>query len=429
MKKNPCVKRDVRKNQNKTFIFKSIIIAFALMCGLLKKSIGQTEVQTTIQIQMTTATTVAKAFASASTSGNLIVVGIDWDGQTRSVNSVNDNKGNTYARISGPTNWNGAGNRAELWYAYNITGGSLTVTATLSGAPTTYSEMGISEYSGITTFNPLDQSSVATGGGPGPAVNSGTKTTTYTNELIYGAAIVSSGTLTTGPGFTSRIATNNIEDKKAAVAGPNNAMFNKAGPGNWIATMVAFYTTSSIILPIDLLSFTGQCNNNNIVLSWATAAETNNAYFTVERSEDGANWNVIGTVKSNGNSSITQNYSFNTGESNSKVSYFRLRQTDLDGNFKYFSVIPVDNCGQDLTTISIYSNPTNGRSLFGRINQKDNAAYVIIIFDSFGKMVSRSESNQSEFTVNFPQILPSGVYYARFTSRNFSTAKCFLVTH
>jgi len=418
-----------QKKQDKTYVFKCVTISFVLMFGILTESIGQTHVQTITQFQMTTATTIAKAFASASTSGNLIVVGVDWDGQTRSVNSVNDNKGNTYARISGPTNWNGAGNRGELWYAYNITGGALTITATLSGAPTTYSEIGISEYSGIATFNPLDKSSVAIGGGPAPAVNSGMKSTTYSNELIYGASIVSSGTLSTGPGFTSRVATNNIEDKKAAVAGPNNAVFTKTGGGNWIATMATFITTSSIILPIDLLSFTGQCNNNNILLAWTTASETNNKYFTVERSENGADWNVIGTVKSIGNSAITQNYSFTTGGSNDKVSYFRLKQTDLDGNFKYSNVIAVVNGNQDLTTVSIYPNPTNGRSLFGRINLKANAAYSIVIFDAFGKLVSRSESNQPEFTVNFPQILPSGVYYARFTSRSFSTEKCFLVAH
>jgi hypothetical protein len=428
MKSQPDLKRYFQKNQNKTFTFKRIIILFVLVFGIFKESLGQTHVQTTIQVQGT-ATTIAKAFASASTSGNLIVVGIDWDGQTQSVNSVNDNKGNAYKRINGPTNWNGAGNRAELWYAYNITGGALTVTATLSGAPISFSEMSITEYSGIATFDPLDKNSVAIGGGAGPALNSGTQTTSSANELIYGASIVSTGTLSVAAGFTSRIVTNNIEDKKAVLAGLNSVTFTKSGAANWIATMAAFYTTGSIILPIDLLSFTGQCNHNNIVLSWATSSEMNNDYFTVERSEGGADWNVVGTAKSNGNSSTTQNYSFTTSLSNDKVSYFRLKQTDLDGNFKYFSVIPVENCGQDLTTVSIYSNPTNGRSLFGRISLKDNATYSIVVFDAFGKMESRSESNQPEFTVNFPQILPAGVYYARFTSGSFSTAKCFLVAH
>lgn len=428
MKKNLNMMCYFQKKLDKTYMFKYITISFVLIFGMLTESIGQTHVQTTTLYQLTTATTIAKAFASASTSGNLIVVHLDWDNQARSINSVTDNKGNTYARISGPTNWNGVNYRAELWYAYNITGGALTVTAKLSGAPTTFSQIYISEYSGIVTFDPLDQNSVAIGNAA--AVSSGVKTTTYTNELIYGASIGASGVLSTGAGYTNRSTANSniIEDKKAAVVGAYNATFTSAG-GNWIAQMATFITTSSIILPINLLSFTGQCNNNNIVLAWATASESNNDYFTVERSEDGADWDVIGTVKSEGNSSITQNYSFTTGETNDKVSYYRLKQTDLDGNFKYFNVIPVENCSQDLTTVNIYPNPTNGRSLFGRINLKANAAYSIVIFDAFGKLVSRSESNQPEFTVNFPQTLPSGVYYARFTSGSFSTAKCFLVAH
>ncbi len=411
-------------------MFKSISISFVLLFGTLKQSIGQTHVQTTTLYQTTTATTIARTFAAAGTSGNLIVVHLDWDGQTRSITSVTDNKGNSYSRINGPTNWNGVNYRAELWYAYNIIGGgaAITVTAKLSGAPTSFSQIYMSEYSGIATFDPLDQSSVAIGNAA--AVSSGTKTTTYNNELIYGASIGASGVLSTGAGYTNRSTANSniIEDKNAAAVGAYNATFTSAS-GEWIAQMATFISTSSIVLPIDLLSFTGECNNNNIALRWSTASETNNDYFTVERSEDGSNWEAVGTVKTAGNSSTTQNYTFTAGETNGKISYFRLKQTGLDGNFKYFNTIPVNNCDNDLTLLSIYPNPSNGRSLFGRINLKANEEYSIVIFDAFGNTVSRSRSNQPEFTVNFPQTLPPGVYYARLSSAGFSTAKCFLVAH
>src|ERR1700676_1598772 len=156
---------------------KYIGITFILLLSTIKHSLGQTHVQTRTLLQNTTATTIARQFAAASTSGNLIVVHLDWDGQTRSITSVTDNKGNNYARINGPTNWDGANYRAELWYAYNITGGgaAITVTAKLSGAPTSFSQIYISEYSGIATTNPLDQNSVATGNAL--AVSSGSKNT------------------------------------------------------------------------------------------------------------------------------------------------------------------------------------------------------------------------------------------------------------
>jgi hypothetical protein len=410
-------------------MYRFIIISYIFLFSAIKQSAAQTHVQTATLYQTTTASNIAKAFPASSTSGNLIVVEANWDGQTRSVSSVTDNKGNSYARINGPTNWNGANYRAELWYAYNITGGgaAIIVTAHLSGAPTSFSQIYISEYSGIVTANPLDQNSAAIGNSA--AVNSGSKTTTYNNELVYGASIGASGVLTKGATFTSRSTANGniIEDKNAVAVGSYNANFTSAG-GNWVAQMATFISTSStIILPTDLLSFTGQCNNNNIVLEWSTASESNNNYFSIERSEDGNNWQPIGTIKSAGNSSAIQKYSFTADETTNEISYFRLKQTDMDGKFKYFNIIQVNNCNKDLKGIKIYPNPTNGITLSGRVDSKANEQYSIVVFDRFGKMVSRSTSTQPEFTVYFSHTLPSGIYYARISSSNFSKAACFLV--
>ncbi|HMH35023.1 MAG TPA: T9SS type A sorting domain-containing protein, partial [Puia sp.] len=393
-------------------------------------SIGQTHVQTTTLFQTSTAANIAKAFTASSTTGNLIVVHLDWDGQTRSITSVTDNKGNSYTRINGPTNWNGPNYRAELWYAYNITGGgaAITVTGHLSGAPISFSQIYISEYSGIVTANPLEQNAVATGNSA--AVSSGAKTTTYTNELIYGASIGASGVLTVGGGFTSRSTANSniVEDKNAAAIGSYNAAFTSAS-GNWVAQMATFISTSSLhILPIELLSFTAQCNHGQINLTWITASESNNDYFSIERSADGEHWNPIGTVKGVGNSSVNQTYSFTTDQTTDATSYFRLKQADLDGKLKYFNIVRVNPCDEDLTGLSIYPNPSNGRSLHGRIHLKSTEAYSIVIFDRFGKLVSRFESVLPEFNINFLQVLQPGVYYARFTSAGFSKVKSFLVS-
>jgi hypothetical protein len=408
---------------------RSLCIAIIFLFGAITNSIGQAHVQTTTLYQTSVATTISKTFAASSTTGNLIVVHLDWDGQTRSISSVTDNKGNSYSRINGPTNWNGVSYRAELWYAYNITGGgaAIKVTATLSGAPTSFSQIYISEYSGIATTNPLDQNSVATGNSA--AVSSGSKTTLYSNELIYGASIGASGVLSVGAGFTSRSTANSniIEDKNAAAAGSNNADFTSAG-GNWVAQMATFVSTSSvIILPIELISFTGQCNDNKILLAWTTGMEVNNDFFTVQRSEDGSSWQSIGTIKAAGNSSIKVNYSFTTDETSDAFSYFRLEQTDLDGKSTFFNIIKLNNTQQDILGLNIYPNPSNGRSLLGKIDLKDNQEYSIEIFDNQGKIVKSYSSNQPEFTFNFTHVLPSGIYYARLSSENFSKTKIFLV--
>ena len=409
-----------------------IMIAFILLSGVFKNSFAQVHVQTTTLFQTTTSKTISLAFGSSSTSGNLIVVHLDWDKQGPSVLAVTDNKGNSYSRISGPTNWDVNNYSAELWYAYNITGGGapIKVTAQLSAKPASFFQIYISEYSGIISIaDPLDKSSVATGSTP--AVSSGNATTTYNNELIYGASIGASGTLSTGGGFTNRSTANSniIEDKKGVATGSYSTNFISAG-GNWIAQMATFVTTNSLItLPLRLISFTGKCNDNKIDLEWTTTSEMNNNYFTIERSADGTKWQAVGTVMSAGNSSAVQKYSFTADEATGAVSYFRLKQTDLDGRFNYFDILPVNNCNGQSTGVNIYPNPSNGISLYGKINLKANETYSIEIFDNLGNIVNQSSTDQQAFTVEFPHVLPSGIYYARFTSANFSMVKRFLVQH
>ena len=63
-------------------------------------------------------------------------------------------------------------------------------------------------------------------------------------------------------------------------------------------------------LPLELLNFTGTPFSTGIELKWATASETNNNYFTVERSTDGITWEIAGIVRGAGNSAATRNYEF-----------------------------------------------------------------------------------------------------------------------
>jgi len=396
---------------------KPLILSVIFLCVSLSRSYGQTHVQTTTLYQTTAATTISKAFAAASTTGNLIVVHIDWDNQARSITSVTDTKGNTYAAINGPTNWNGANYRAALWYAYNITGGgaAITVTAHLSGAPTSYSQIYISEYSGIaTSINPLDQNSV-TAGNTG-AVSSGAKTTTYPNELVYGASIGASGALSTGGGFTNRSTANQnvIEDKNVAAAGSYAATFTSAG-GNWIAQMATFISTNSI-LPVDFIFFSGQCNNGLTVLHWSTASEINNDYFSIEQSADAVNWTALGKVNGAGNSAIVQNYSYTVNATNNAASYYRICQTDFNGRSTWSNIILTNGCAMATSAVTLYPNPCNGASVSIRTSLPSNEASTIQIFDDLGRIVSRSSLSQPEFSIYFPHRLPAGIYYIRISS-------------
>jgi hypothetical protein len=279
---------------------------------------GQAIVQTNWLYQTTAATTISQTFTSASGTGDLIIVHLDWANGGVSVSQVTDSKGNTYKPVPGTaSSWNGGAWGAQLWYAYNITGTvapvKITVTATFSGAPTgtpNFSQIYINEYSGIaTSIDPLDQGAVATGGTT--AISSGNKTTHATNELIFGVSIGASATISPGAGFNTRNSQNAniIEDKNVAAIGSYSTNFVGHAAGNWVAQMATFISTISV-LPVTFSSFTGGCNKDSrIGLDWTTATEENNDYFTIQESTNGTDWTNVGTVKAVGNSAVPQDYS------------------------------------------------------------------------------------------------------------------------
>ena len=107
------------------------------------------------------------------------------------------------------------------------------------------------------------------------------------------------------------------------------------------------------------------------MLNWTTITETNNDYFTIEKSTDAKEWSAIRNIKGAGNSNTILNYSFTDSEiSNpkpvvsqvelSQIVYYRLKQTDFDGKYSYSEIISSKPCNQSETSvISIYPNPLN----------------------------------------------------------------------
>lgn len=114
-------------------------------------------------------------------------------------------------------------------------------------------------------------------------------------------------------------------------------------------------TMKSTTLPIELLSFTVTSVGKNVKIDWATASETNNEYFIVQQSENGILFTEIQQIRGAGNSNILINYSILDKNPSSGISYYRIKQTDFDGNFT-FSNLAVINRKKDIPT-KIYPNP------------------------------------------------------------------------
>lgn len=100
--------------------------------------------------------------------------------------------------------------------------------------------------------------------------------------------------------------------------------------------------TGCTTLPIELVSFTGQTHNDDVMLEWTTASEYNNDYFYIERSTDGSNWQRISEVDAAGNSTQLLNYMTFDTEPVKGINYYRLTQVDFDGQQETFSPIAVN---------------------------------------------------------------------------------------
>lgn len=110
------------------------------------------------------------------------------------------------------------------------------------------------------------------------------------------------------------------------------------------------------LLPIELSTFNASISGDNVKIKWSTLSETNNDYFTLEKSIDGENWSSIYTCDGAGTSTNVHNYSFIDEDPYSGLNYYRLKQTDFNGNFVYSSVESID-IKNDSVSFVIYPNP------------------------------------------------------------------------
>lgn len=109
-------------------------------------------------------------------------------------------------------------------------------------------------------------------------------------------------------------------------------------------------------LPIELLSFNADLGDGLVYLTWETASETENDYFWVQRSTDGFTWENILWHDGAGNSSSLISYMMEDRQPLLGLSYYRLKQTDMNGAFSFSDVKVVSNgqfhTDQELLVIS-----------------------------------------------------------------------------
>ncbi len=120
-----------------------------------------------------------------------------------------------------------------------------------------------------------------------------------------------------------------------------------------VGSNVTFCAANSSTLPVTLTSFTAAPQAEAVLLRWATASEVNNKEFVVERSVDGRQYQILQTLAGRGTSLTANTYSATDARPLPGLSYYRLRQVDLNGSSSYSPAVSVSRA----TVIAAYPNP------------------------------------------------------------------------
>lgn len=128
-------------------------------------------------------------------------------------------------------------------------------------------------------------------------------------------------------------------------------------------------------LPIELLYFEVFKHERYNHLSWSTASENNNDYFNIEKTQDGVIFYNVTTIKGGGNSNIQNFYEYDDYELNNyNIIYYRLKQTDYDGRFKYHDLVSVDNTKKIKIVVRVIN-------LFGSDVEIKTRGVLILIYE------------------------------------------------
>ena len=171
-------------------------------------------------------------------------------------------------------------------------------------------------------------------------------------------------------------------------------------------------------LPIDLVSFEGKCENNETELEFVVASQENNDYFSIHRSENATDWNLVGEIEGVGNTSTQMTYKWIDNNPISGTNYYRLSQTDYDGTSESFAPIVVTCETAPIDGYSVYPNPADGLlniDLELEHNQGDEVS--IEVRDINGKIIQMQQvqltRGYNHLEVDLSEI-PSGVYMINF---------------
>lgn len=165
-------------------------------------------------------------------------------------------------------------------------------------------------------------------------------------------------------------------------------------------------------LPVELLSFSAKKEKDRVKLLWSTASETNNDFFTIERTQNQNEFSFIDKVDSRGPSSnILEYYTYDYRPLNG-LQYYRLMQTDFDGTSTYSKLVPVTFGKENFEIVTVSSQNDESRNVL--FNYDADGEVTIRVVDIMGKTVFEKLNFKTIDGINQFDLsvanLPTGVF-------------------
>lgn len=199
---------------------------------------------------------------------------------------------------------------------------------------------------------------------------------------------------------------------------------------------VMILSKSTSPLPIELTAFEANCidDNKKTEIKWTTASETNNNFFTIEKSYDGSVYENLAEIPSqDGNSTIEQNYSYIDAVPYNGITYYRLKQTDYNGDSEISNAVTTD-CVYDTEYPEVYNisyHSESGDITFDMSSPVGGvASYYVSCYDVKGDRLvqERVSLSKGQTSVSLgTRQLNRGIYFVSFMNETYSGAKKFIV--
>ena len=170
-------------------------------------------------------------------------------------------------------------------------------------------------------------------------------------------------------------------------------------------------------LPVELIDFSARAMEKDVKLAWTTASEENNDYFTVERSTDGRTFEVVAMVEGRGTTTDISKYTFMDESPENGLNYYRLKQTDFDGQFAYSDIKTVELKIDQ--TIKVYPTVVADVIIIEPGSDLNNEL-ILSVRDLAGRefesLIIPAKSERTEFSLNN---LSAGSYFLSIYNEGF----------